>query len=205
MAMGRTSQNHSAASGCRVLGAELNAFDDPTSDPKTQIIRAVPSILVVVFGSVDTKELWGLVAYLGKKVWDLTFPTRSAGLWASSRLLRSLRHPSSRQRTLDERSPSTPLLRFPGSLNVSSLQQLFQFMNVAFALKDEIILTLPHKDLPTRLPPTLHLTDNEVLGAWTPFKHAVWSGAAPIRSDTSHAFQRLGRQTVVGEYSPVGG
>ena len=90
-------------------------------------------------------------------------------------------------------------------------------MNVAFALKDEIILTLPsthpHKDPPTCLPPTLaqflaagcHLTDDEVSGAWTLFKHVVWSGAVPIRSDTSHAFQRLDLQTGVGEYSLVGG
>ena len=89
-------------------------------------------------------------------------------------------------------------------------------MNVAFALKEEIILTLPsmhpHKDPPTCLPPTVmqflaagcHLIDNEVSGAWTLFKHAVWSGVVLIHSDTSHAFQRLSQQMGVGEYSIVG-
>ena len=108
------------------------------------------------------------------------------------------------------------LLRFPRPLDVPSIQQLFQFMNIAFTLKEEIILTLlsthPHKDPPTCLPPTVvqflaagcHLTDDEVSGAWILFKHAVWSGVVPIHSDTSHAFQRLGWQMGVGEYSIVG-
>ena len=33
--------------------------------------------------------------------------------------------------------PLQHLLQFPAPLNVSSLQHLFQFMNVAFALKDD--------------------------------------------------------------------
>ena len=103
------------------------------------------------------------------------------------------------------------LLWFPRPLDVPSVQQLFQFMNIAFALKKEIILTLPsthpHKDPPTCLPPTVmqflaagcYLTDDKVSDAWTLFKHAVWSGVVPIHSNTSHAFQRLGQQMGVGE------
>ena len=77
-------------------------------------------------------------------------------------------------------------------------------MNIAFALKDyEVILTLPcthnHNNPPTFLLPTFaqflmaacHLTHDDVAGAWTLFKDAVWSGVVPMRSGTSDAFQSV--------------
>ena len=82
-------------------------------------------------------------------------------------------------------------------------------MNTAFALKDEITLTLPsthdHNVPPTLVPSALtrflaaacHLTHDDVVGAWMLFKDVIWSGIVPMRSGTSSSFQRLGRQTGV--------
>ena len=102
------------------------------------------------------------------------------------------------------------LLQQPAVLHIPSLQQLFQFMNVVFSIKDKILLTLPsmhpRNNPPVTLPPTLaqflsagHLTEAQVSDAWLLFKDAIWSGVVPMRSDTSDAFKCLGQQASLGE------
>ena len=103
------------------------------------------------------------------------------------------------------------LLQQPAVLHIPSLQQLFQFMNIVFSIKDKILLTLPSmhpcNNPPATLPPTLaqflsagcHLIKAQVSNVWLLFKDAVWSGVVPMHSNTSDAFKSLGQQASLGE------
>ena len=147
-------------------------------------------------------QLWSIqlpvfAPVANQKMWDLNFLVKSGGFRQIpvefTRVCWSSPATSGRGDTappvLTSMRPMNQLLQhllqFPRPLDVPSVQQLFQFMNVAFTLKEEIILTLPsmhhHKDPPTCLPLTVmqflaadcHLTDDKISGAWTLFKHAV--------------------------------
>ncbi|KIJ10961.1 hypothetical protein PAXINDRAFT_85261, partial [Paxillus involutus ATCC 200175] len=107
------------------------------------------------------------------------------------------------------------LLERPAVMNEGSIHTLFQFMNTAFPLKDDILLTQSSKysahEAPMFLSPVIqqflsvgcHLTGAEVQDAWILLKEVIWSGAVPMCSDTSSVFERLGGQLGVCKCTPL--
>lgn len=106
------------------------------------------------------------------------------------------------------------LVEHPAVVNKGSIRTLFQFMNTAFSLKDDILLTQSSKHATHKVPMFLspaieqflsagcHLTGAEVRDAWILLKEVIWSGAIPMCSDTSTVFERLGRQLGVCKCTP---
>jgi hypothetical protein len=85
-------------------------------------------------------------------------------------------------------------------------------MNIAFSIKEDILLTLDStfdvQDPPTCLSPAIsqflsascRLTLDEVHGAWALLKAIIWQGVVPSCAGTAGAFEHLGKQSGVGPY-----
>ncbi|KAG2038583.1 hypothetical protein BDR03DRAFT_981532 [Suillus americanus] len=101
--------------------------------------------------------------------------------------------------------------RKPSIVNAASFCTLYHFMNIAFALKDDILLTLPSTH-PVDEPPNVllpaiktflgascSLDDGGIDLTWSLLKALVWTGNVPNKSDTGGTFERPGQQCGVAE------
>ncbi|KAG2038582.1 hypothetical protein BDR03DRAFT_861708 [Suillus americanus] len=94
------------------------------------------------------------------------------------------------------------LQRKPSIVNAASFCTLYHFMNIAFALKDDILLTLPSTH-PVDEPPNVllpaiktflgascSLDDGGIDLTWSLLKALVWTGNVPNKSDTGGTFEQ---------------